>query len=849
MPAAIPVVAQIAAGAVASSLGLGALAGSMFVAGAGMLGAYVANKMVGAEADSQSGSLQNIKLNTNTTQRVIPLVYGEQKSGGNDVFIEVSDTDPKYMLIVHCLGEGECQGIKQEDGHDLVYVNEKLAHTYKDGLIEYWFHSGSASQDRDHNIEIYFDGKFDDPMRNTSYMVFKIKYDKEVFTGVPSRTVVFQGIKVKDYRTGSIAYSQNPALILYDYLTNTRYGLGFSEDLFDNDDLTSSWWETANYCELDDPAESKKAYYIDYFVGSSLKAQTVIDTILSHFRGVITWFGGKIYLKYSDLRYEAPLFSITDNQIARDENGNDLVSVSQPNSFGTPDGFTVKFLNKRNEWTIDDFPVGDSNGNISSVQFNAFSDRALAEEFAIYLLERQRLNRTIALTLRPSAIEFDVNDVGILSSTELALTNQLVRVKENSITPDGMSNLVLILEAYGLYDSVYDPDFSSVYIVDLPRADSAPGSIANIEFLEELYTYRGRVFSRLKVEFDPPLDFPWFSHVEVYFRIDPLDDFSLLFNSSGNFTLDPVQENVIYYFRFNSVSEQGVRQEDETASFVQYKIGGLTDIPPPPPLSLAATVTRDTVDLYSPYINAPEITLWEYRMGFSGTNWSDAMFLSAQKYSSTSYSGARPGTYYILLDTWRDNSSDVGLYSGQPVDAQITVDDPVAPFALATVWLISYEIGGTHDNTEAFLVAPGEYGLRCTHVSGLTGTYTSAAMEVTTDTPAGEMLLYVDYQPRVTGASDTWNGVAPLPTTWNDLPASDTWDKVLGLGGVAPRLSISFLSSPYVTGPFDLVTERLEVLIVSLKNKYVKVRFTIEDPNLSTHVEVLPSYLKTYELS
>jgi len=847
MPAAIPIAAQVAAGAVVKAVGLGALSGSMFVAGAGLLGAYVANRMIGSDSFSQSDSLQNIKLNTNTTQRTIPLVYGEQKAGGNDVFIEVSDSKPKYMYIVHCLGEGECEGISQEDGNDLVYINEKLAHTYQDDLIQYWFHSGSPSQDVDPNIAGEFDGKFDDPMRNTAYILFKIKYDKAVFTGVPTRTVVFKGLKVKDFRTDTVAYTQNPVLILYDYLTNTRYGLGFSEDLFDAGIVTSSWWETANYCDLDDPAEAKKRYYVDYFIGSNLKAQTVIDTLLSHFRGVITWFAGSIYLKYSDLRYEAPLFSITDDHIARDESGKDLVSVSQPSSFGTPDGFVVKFLNKRNEWTIDDFPVGDSNGNILPVQFNAFSDRALAEEFGTYLLERQRLNRTISMTLRPSAIEFDVNDVGILSSSELALTNQLVRVKENTITADGLSYLVVILEAYGLYDSVYDPDFSDVYLVDLPRADSEPGSVANIQFEEELYTYRGRIFTRLNITFDPPIAFPWFSHVEVYYRTDPLEDFSLLFNSSGNFTLDPVQENITYYFRLNSVSEQGVRQEDENASFVQYKVGGLKDIRPPSPISLTATVSRGTIDLYSPYLDAPEITLWEYRMGFVDTQWDNAIFLSAQKYPSISYSGAIPGTYYILLDTWRDNSSSNGLYSGSHVYDTVTVEEPVTPYSLLSDIDIDYQTG-LHNNTEAFEITPGVWGLRCTHLSGLSGTYTSPAMDIALGAVSSDLLTYLDYLSIVSGASDTWNGVAPQPTTWNELPATNTWINILGLGGAAPKLNISLLTSNSIGGPYDKEIGRMEVLIVSLNRRYGKVQFTIEDPNLATNVEVQPSSLKTYEL-
>ena len=681
MPAAIPIAAQVAAGAIVKAVGMGALAGSMFVAGAGILGSYVANRMLGSDSYNQTDSLLNIKLNTTTTQRTIPIIYGEQKVGSNDVFIEVTTGSTKYMFIVHCLGEGVCEGIAQENGKDLVYLNEKLASDYKDGLVQYWFHDGSPSQTADPNITSEFGGKFDDPMRNTAYILFKIKYDKKEFSGIPARTVVLKGLKIKDYRTDIVEYTQNPALILYDYLTNNRYGLGFDEGLMDAASATSSWWLTANYCDLDDPDESKKLYYIDYFVGSSLKAQSIIDTILSHFRGTITWFGGMVYLKYSDLRYEAPLFSITDDMIARDGNNKDLVSVSQPSSFGTPDGFNVKFVNKRNKWTIDDFPVGDAIGNIVQIQFNAFTDRSLAENFAKYLLERERLNRSIAVTLRPDSIEYDVNDVGVLSSTELALTNQLVRVKETTTTPDGLCSLVLVLEAYGLYDSVYSPDFSDIYTVDLPRRDSVPGRIANIQFEEEQYPYRGRVFTRLNVTFEPPIDYPWFSHVEVYYRTDTADDWSILFESSGNFTLDPVQENITYYFRINAVSEVGVRQEDEDSAFVQYKVGGLSNLRPPPPVSLTATVSSNTIDLYSPFLDEPEITLWEYRVGLVDTDWENAIFLSAQKYSSLSYSGARPGTYYMLLDTWRDTSTQDGLYSASPKSATVEVGEPVSPYS------------------------------------------------------------------------------------------------------------------------------------------------------------------------
>ena len=840
MPAAIPLAAQIAAQAAVSAVGLGAVAGSVVVAGAGLLASYVSLKALGGDSSSQTDALLNIKLNTSTTQRTIPLIYGEQKIGSNDVFIQADGSKPMYLYIVHCLGEGECEGIAQEDGKDLVYVNDKLVSDYKSDLIEYWFHAGTNTQTADSTLLSVFGGVYDDPLRNTAYVVFKIKYDTKVFSGIPNRTIVVKGIKIKDFRTDTVGWSQNPVLILYDYITNARYGLGWDESLIDAASPTSSWQVAANYCDMEETGDKVK-YYVDFLVGSSLRAQSIIDSLLSHFRGTMSWFAGSIYLHYADLRYETTLFSITDDMIVRDNNGHDMVSVAQPSSFGVPDGVVVKFMNKKNKWTLDDIQIGDSNGNIKHVQYNAFTDRGLAFEFGTYLLERERLNRTFILILRPNAIEFDINDVGLLASSELGLTNQLVRVKESSITPDGLSQVTLILEDEELYNSVYNKDITDIYDVDLPAVGSQPPQVENITFEETVYVVRGRSYVRLKVSFDEPDSYPWFSYVEVYFRTDQEDEWSILFNSADDFTVDPVQEGVTYYFRLNSVSTFGNRQDDEDAAFVQHTIGGAIDVRPPAPLYLTATVTNDNIELYSPFLDAPEITAWEYRVGDS---WNEAVFMTAQKYPYISYSGARPGSYTIWLDTWRDNGTDDGLYSLVPKYDDVVVEEPQAPYSSLYSTAVDF-VNGVHSGTEYVDFGAPPYGLQCDRTTGLVGEYTTPEMD-TAYVGTNQILIFVDYGVEIRYLDYTWDGIAADPLPWSDLPSTETWDSILVLSGKSSKVAISALYSASSGGPYVEVS-RLEMLSASVAGRYFKLKFSIEDYNSTMRTVIQPSTFKAYE--
>lgn len=830
MPAAIPLAAQIAAVVGVGAAGLsGTVVGSLIVAGAGIVSGLVARNNLGRDSTEQIRGQELVTSNLVTTQRTIPLVYGERLVGSNDVYIEMAGANFFDMWIVHCLGEGECSGIAQENGVDLIYVNDKLVSDYPPGDIEYTFHSGTSTQSADYYLEEASDGKFTDPMRNTAYIVFKIDYSDSKYHGIPKRTVVLKGIKVLDFRTASISWSQNPVLILYDYLTNTRYGLGWDPSLLD----ISTWTSSANYCDLEDLGTGKTKYYIDYVVATQVKAQTVIDTILGHFRGSLSWFGGTLFLHYSDLRYEAPVFGITDDHIARNPSTRaDSVTVSQPSRHGLPDGVLVKFINARNNWTLDDFPVGDSNGQVIPIEFPGFTNRALALDMGRYSLERQRLNRAYTIILRSDTIVLDVNDVVTLTSTELAFSDQLCRVRQSNIMPEGLLQVTLIIEDISLYDSYYQPDTSDIYDVDLMSPLSPPPSIDSASVVEQVYNYRGRSYVRLNVDFSPPSNYPWFSHVEVYVNHG---SWQVLLSASDSFQVDPVQENTTYDFRLVSVSTFGVKQEFNDGYNLSHYVNGINSSHPPSPLYLTATVNGNSVDLYSPPLDSPDIDAWEYR---TGDSWSTAVLIASQKYPTISYTGFRPGNSTIWLDTWRDVSPPHGLYGLVPKGANISIESPPPYHTILYETLINFT-EGTHSNTEA--VEQGEnWGLQCSHNDGsLSGEYMSKEYD-TLNLDMEVIIIYLLFSFVVTGTYTTWDEVAPNPTPWRGMPHTSSWTLILGLLSEPTKLDIDALCSVSPGGPY-FTANRLELLTSSVKARYFKLRFRITDINLSSYLLVQPT--------
>ena len=125
-----------------------------------------------------------------------------------------------------------------------------------------------------------------DRFRGIAYIYAKLTYDTDAFpNGIPNISAIVQGKKVLDTRTSATAFSSNPVLILRDYLTDTKYGLGSAASEID----TTSFNAAANVCDEDvalAAGGTENRYEAHGVIDTENQPKQIIEEILSSMAGL-----------------------------------------------------------------------------------------------------------------------------------------------------------------------------------------------------------------------------------------------------------------------------------------------------------------------------------------------------------------------------------------------------------------------------------------------------------------------------------------------------------------------------------------------------------------------------------
>lgn len=153
-----------------------------------------------------------------------------------------------------------------------------------------------------------------------------LKINSEQFgSTMPSRSYLIKGLKIRvpsNYNadtnsydgnwdgTFKLASSSNPAWILFDLLTNTRYGLGqfVQESMINIGEL----YQIGRYCDatVDDGFGGKeKRFAINTQITSRQDAYRVVQDIAGAFRGMVYWAGGMVHVTQDSPSDPVMLFS------------------------------------------------------------------------------------------------------------------------------------------------------------------------------------------------------------------------------------------------------------------------------------------------------------------------------------------------------------------------------------------------------------------------------------------------------------------------------------------------------------------------------------------------------------
>lgn len=352
---------------------------------------YVVDTLVPETPEQVNRGTEITKEGTN---HPIPVIYGERRVGPILIHKEVRSTVNNsflWMVGILCEGAVEAVGLTADD----IYIDDvPLSDARFTGKYALWLDEvndlgESSTIDMDVVIQRYTgvpagtlafdynvllasisdDWSSTDTMNGLCYFVARFTYNPDLFRGEPNIKIVVRGKKCFDPRDSSTAYTQNPALHLYDYWSNSVYGKGLS-DLNDTEfQAAATKCDTliANYA-----GGSQEAIFTSNMAISP--ATSVLENtklLLRAMRGIYTHQGGEYGVRIED--EETPVITLNENHLI-----NNKFSIAGESKSNRYNRVIAEFVNPDMNWQDDEVPWPD-NGSAIETQFLAEDNSEVLE--------------------------------------------------------------------------------------------------------------------------------------------------------------------------------------------------------------------------------------------------------------------------------------------------------------------------------------------------------------------------------------------------------------------------------------------------------------------------------------
>ena len=288
--------------------------------------------------------------------------------------------------------------------------------------------------------------------------------DAEVYeNGLPTITSIVRGKKVYDPRTTNTAWSDNPALIVRDYLTNDDYGLGEESANIDDTRLATA----ANICDQSVTTDSSTRYTCNGAWLTSKVPADLLAQIVGTCAGTLWYAQGEWRIRAG--AYTAPAITLTEDDLRSSLN----ISTrhSRRENFNGVRGI---FKGPASNYQPTDYPLVsnqtfiDVDGGLESVlDFPLpFTDTpGEAQRLANIALERNRSQITLTGSFGLKAFELQIGDFVSLTNARLGFSSKLFEVVNWSFgltdNNDLQTNLILRETTTSTYNEIADTAFES----------------------------------------------------------------------------------------------------------------------------------------------------------------------------------------------------------------------------------------------------------------------------------------------------------------------------------------------------------------------------------------------------
>tara|TARA_R110000744_G_scaffold152542_1_gene266658 strand:- start:2421 stop:4967 length:2547 start_codon:yes stop_codon:yes gene_type:complete len=596
----------------------------LFALGAGlsMVSRALMPKPSAMTAANLSGITQTVREPASTRK----IIYGRTRVGGAIVYMHTSGNDNEYLHLVVAIAGHEIDGYEEIYFNDeKVWANGNYVGSWSD-LIYLGLYDGSQTV-ADNTLSAassQWGGQH--KLLDTAYIYARLKYDREDFgNGVPNISALIKGKKVYNPANSQTEWSQNPALIVNDYLLDTKYGLAEVSANINQAALSTAQSLCNQQVSLAAGAAHSR-YVCDGVLDTDSSRQDNIESLLSSMGGKLIHSGGEYFI--TGAAYVTPTVVIDESVMVG------AISIQTKQSRRSIyNGVKGVFLSEDDNYILADYPSfisqsysladGDPIYLDMPLPFTTNNIRAQRLAKLALLLSRQQTKITVPCNL--AALKFKAGDTIMITNEKIGWSQKIFEVLDYTIemTSDGqiVVNVDAIETAAALYDwnSSDEEDYLSGGEVSLydGKTVAAPTSFSGAASFG--VGLDGTII--------PKITLTWVSSADVFVvRYDVQwstdnTNWNSIDVDGNRFTISPTIGAATYYTRIRAVNNLGVR-----SLFVTANITAIGDnVAPSGVTSLSAVNGQGFVTL-------------------SWVNPTDRDFSNAEIYRSTTSSG----TYSVV---------------------------------------------------------------------------------------------------------------------------------------------------------------------------------------------------------
>ncbi len=613
------------------------------------------------------------------------VAYGKVRVSGVLSYISTTDSDSVLHLVISLVTHEINRFVSfRIDESNLTMQGNQVSgpSRFKDGstkLVEINSHNGSDTQAADTRLtQRVKEWTTAHRLRGIAYMYAQLKFNSDAFPqGLPNISAVIEGKKVYDPRTSTTAYSNNAALCIRDYLTDTRYGLACSASEIDD----TSFIAAANVCDENvtlAAGGTQKRYTLNGTFQTNGAPKKIIENMLTSCGGILTYTNGKFRLLVAE--YRSPSITLTQDDFhgpiqlaatqSQMENYNSIKGVYSPES----NGFVATDYPPITSTTF----VSEDNGETRYLDYDLpyTTNSPRAQRLAKIILYRNRQQVVLQCQLSMKGFNLAVGDTCYVTLPRYGFSNKVFEVAEWNIAVVGGQDLGVDVTLRETNSAVYDWNADETDFQEdnstLPDPFVIPAPI--VTATDIVQTFQQGAITTLQVNVSSPSVYA--NQFEVEARKVGDTTFTALGTQKGNiYELVNVQDATTYDIRARSISTFQTRSPYTT---IQHTVAGKGT-------TLPSNVSDFTLD----YLGPNALLTWtpvtdqdlshyviRHQAVTSGGSFSNGITL-AQKVSRPANSVIVPaleGTYFcVAVDKYGNNSGTaaqaIGIIDQAPIAA------------------------------------------------------------------------------------------------------------------------------------------------------------------------------------